>query len=80
MTWSTSEWLIIALAFLIGLFVGMMLCTGRKWKRRYKDEAKLRAEDRKRLDELEARHKHHEAELIAARARAGETPPPPART
>jgi len=73
--WTTTEWAIVILAFLAGLFVGMMFCTGRKWKRRYHDEAKLRTEERKRLEELERSHKHHEAELIAARARAGDTTP-----
>ncbi|HEY0627613.1 MAG TPA: hypothetical protein VGD10_12915 [Allosphingosinicella sp.] len=77
MAWSTTEWFIVGLAFLIGLCLGLMMCSGRKWKRRYKDESRIRAEQEKRLTELERSHKHHEAELIAARARAGDATPPP---
>jgi uncharacterized membrane-anchored protein YhcB (DUF1043 family) len=73
--WSTTQWAIVVLAFLAGLFLGGIFCTGRKWKRKYQEEAILRKEDVRRREELERAHKHHEAELIAAKARADKTPP-----
>ena len=76
MDWSTTQWAIVLLAFLAGLFIGMIFCTGRKWKRKYHEETILRKEDIRRREELERAHKHHEAELIAARAKADRTPPP----
>ena len=69
MAWSTSEWAIVLLAFLAGVFIGMSFLAGGKWKRRYKDEVRLRKEDAARHEELERDRKHREAELIAARAR-----------
>ena len=74
MEWSTTQWFIVGLAFLAGLFIGMMFCTGRKWKRKYHEETILRKEEVRRREELERAHKHHEAELIAARAKADKTP------
>ena len=68
--WSTTQWAIVVLAFLAGLFLGGIFCTGRKWKRKYQEEAILRKEDVRRREELERAHKHHEAELIAAKARS----------
>ena len=73
--WTFNDWLMLILPFLVGLCLGLLMCTGGKWKRRYKEESRLRTEERKRLDELERTHKHHEAELIAARARGGDTSP-----
>jgi uncharacterized membrane-anchored protein YhcB (DUF1043 family) len=82
MAWSTTEWAIVILIFLAGIFIGMFFLAGGKWKRRYKEEAKLRQEesrlrqeDVKRREELERAQKHHEAELIAARARDDRPPP-----
>ena len=73
--WSTTQWAIVLLAFLAGLFLGGVFCTGRKWKRKYHEETILRKEDIRRREELERTHKHHEAELIAARAKADKSPP-----
>lgn len=78
MAFTTTEWIAVGLAALVGLAIGLMMCSGKKWKARYKEESRLRAEEGKRLAELEKSHKHHEAELIAARARAGDHTPPPA--
>jgi len=47
---TSDQWIIVALIFLLGAVVGMMLMAGGKWKRRYKDE-------RRRADELEAENK-----------------------
>jgi uncharacterized membrane-anchored protein YhcB (DUF1043 family) len=69
MAWSTTEWAIILLAFLAGIFIGMSFLAGGKWKRRYKEEVRLRKEDERRREEVERERKHREAEMIAARAR-----------
>ena len=39
---STDQWLILALAFLLGLFLGMSFLAGGKWKGRYRDEVRRR--------------------------------------
>ena len=33
-----DQWLVLLLAFLLGLFLGMALLAGGKWKRRYREE------------------------------------------
>ena len=50
-----SEWMILALIFVLGMLIGMFLTAGgrRKWKTRYSDE-------RKRYDELERQHRDRE--------------------
>jgi hypothetical protein len=47
-----DHWIVIALVFLLGLFIGGSMFASTKWKRRYKDEARRREEleaDNKRL-------------------------------
>jgi len=39
-----DQWLIVALAFLLGLFLGMAFLAGSKWKRRYREEVVRREE------------------------------------
>jgi len=75
LAWDTTQWVIVLLAFLAGLLLGGVFCTGRKWKRKYQEESILRKEDIRRRDEIERLHKQQEAELIAARARADTVPP-----
>lgn len=41
---SYNEWVLYFLIFLLGLVVGMALMAGGKWKRRYREEARLRQE------------------------------------
>ncbi len=65
---TTDQWVILILVFLLGLLIGMWLTAGGKWKRRYKEEVARR-------ETLERDHKHHEASSIAARARADRTAP-----
>jgi outer membrane murein-binding lipoprotein Lpp len=53
-----DQWVIVALVFLLGLVVGMILMAGSKWKGRYREEAarvrELEAEnDRLRRDGAE---------------------------
>ena len=50
MLFTPSQWLIVALIFLLGLVLGAALMAGGKWKRRYKEE-------RARAAELEAENK-----------------------
>jgi hypothetical protein len=51
-----NEWVIYALVFLLGLVIGMALMAGGKWKRRYKEEHKLRLEEVRRRELLEKDH------------------------
>ena len=73
-----NEWLVVLLAFLLGLILGMFLFASPKWKRRYREEARLRTEETRRREALEAERQHWEARTIAERARDDRTPPPPA--
>ena len=72
-----NQWLVVLLAFLLGLFVGMALLASPKWKRRYREESRLRAEEVRKREALEAERKHWEAQKLADRAR-DDRPPPPA--
>ncbi len=71
-----NEWMVVLLAFLLGLILGMFLLASPKWKRRYREEARLRAEETRRREELEAERQHWEARTIAERARDDRVPPP----
>ncbi|HET9426949.1 MAG TPA: hypothetical protein VFO69_01175 [Allosphingosinicella sp.] len=37
-----DQWLVLLLAFLLGLFLGMAFLAGGKWKRRYREEVRRR--------------------------------------
>ncbi|HET9810098.1 MAG TPA: hypothetical protein VFP53_00190 [Sphingomicrobium sp.] len=54
---TSDQWVILALVFVLGLLVGGFLFagTGRKWKTRYRDEVRER-------EELEDRHRDRERE------------------
>ena len=71
---SLVQWLVLLLAFLLGLFLGMAFLASPKWKRRYREESKLRAEETRRREALEAERAHWEAKTIAEHAR-DDTPP-----
>jgi hypothetical protein len=78
-----NEWLVVLLAFLLGLILGMFFFASPKWKRRYREEARLRTEEARlrteetrRREELEAERAHWEARTIAERARDDRPPPP----
>jgi uncharacterized membrane-anchored protein YhcB (DUF1043 family) len=73
---SPDQWLILLLAFLLGLILGMAFLASPKWKRRYREEARLRAEEVRKREALEAERQHWEARTIAERARDDTTPPP----
>ena len=60
---TSDQWVILGLVFLLGLLIGGFLFagTGRKWKTRYRDEARQREEleerQREREEEWEERQK-----------------------
>ena len=51
-----NDWVIYGLVFLLGLVIGMALMASGKWKRRYKEEHKLRQEEVRRREALEKEH------------------------
>lgn len=55
LAWSTNEWAIAILTFLVGMFIGMFLLAGGKWKRRYRDEVARREEVERDRDNWSAR-------------------------
>ena len=71
-----NQWLVVLLAFVLGLILGMAFLASPKWKRRYREEARLHAEERRQREALEAERKHWEARTIAERARDDTVPPP----
>ena len=73
---TTDQWLVMLLVFLLGLFLGMAFLASPKWKRRYREESRLRAEEVRKREALEAERKHWEARNIAERAREDQPPPP----
>ena len=57
---TTDQWLVLALVFVLGLMLGMAFLASPKWKRRYREEAarreELEAENarlRREADEME---------------------------
>ena len=75
-SFTSDQWMVLLLAFLLGLFLGMALLASPKWKRRYREESRLRQEEERKRVALEAERKHWEASTIADRARADPPPPP----
>jgi hypothetical protein len=59
-----DQWIVVALVFLLGLVVGMILMAGGKWKKRYREEAELRRQEAARREELEAENRRLSAERI----------------
>jgi outer membrane murein-binding lipoprotein Lpp len=75
-----DQWIILILVFLLGLILGMILLAGGKWKKRYKEEARSRADleaENKRLrkDAAEMETLRHSAARDEARRR-GDAPGP----
>lgn len=78
---SLDQWLLVALAFLLGLFLGMALLAGGKWKRRYREESKRREEveaenARLRREAEEMDSLRHAAARDEARRRDDDEPGP----
>ena len=63
MTFTSDQWMILALVFVLGLLIGMFLTAGgrRKWKTRYRDEVahreRIEREHREREKDWERREK-----------------------
>lgn len=76
-SFTPDQWLVLLLAFLLGLFLGMAFLANPKWKRRYRDESRLHQEEVRKREALEAERKHWEARTIAERARDDVPPPAP---
>jgi predicted flap endonuclease-1-like 5' DNA nuclease len=52
---SSDQWILLALIFLLGLFVGMSMFAGGKWKRRYREEVTRREAAEAERDSMAAR-------------------------
>ena len=72
---TSDQWLVLLLVFLLGLFLGMAFLASPRWKRRYREESRLRQEEVRKRETLEAERKNWEARTTAERARE-DTPPP----
>jgi uncharacterized membrane-anchored protein YhcB (DUF1043 family) len=80
MTFSPDQWLIIALAFLLGIVLGMALLASPKWKQRYREEVAKREEveaevARLRREDAEKDSLRHAAARDEARHRDDEPGP-----
>jgi hypothetical protein len=78
---SPDQYIILALVFVLGLVLGMYLLAGGKWKRRYKEEARIRAElerENKRLHGDVARRDAAAAHPVTPTTAAPVTPAPAA--
>jgi len=62
-----DQWVLLLLAFLLGLFIGMYMLAGGKWKRRYREQEALHRDELRRRDTIESDRRHADAETIAAR-------------
>lgn len=56
LTFTTDQWIILGLVFVLGLLIGMWLTSGgrRKWKARYNEELEQRRRIEKERDDREA--------------------------
>jgi hypothetical protein len=69
---TSDQWVMLAIVFVIGLLVGMFLLAGGKWKRRYRLEY-----DRAEALEAENQRLRSEArEMDSLRHAAAKSPPP----
>ena len=80
---TTNQWLILGLVFVLGIVVGMILRGGGKWKAAYYDEVRKREAlevENRRLskDAAEMDSLRHAAAKDEARRRAAEDGVPPA--
>jgi len=59
-TFTSDQWVIVALVFVLGLLIGAFLTAGgrRKWKARYRDESDRR-------EAIEREHKDHREQWTA---------------
>jgi uncharacterized membrane-anchored protein YhcB (DUF1043 family) len=69
-SFTLTEWAILALIFVLGLLIGMFLMAGGKWKTRYREEVRRREALEKERTSWESDRKHMEAQRLAAGARS----------
>ena len=69
---TTDQWIILILVFLLGLLIGMFVMAGNKWKRRYRDEVRAREE----LERENERLRREAREMDTLRSAAVRNPPP----
>ena len=64
LSFTTDQWVILGLVFVLGALIGMWLTSGprRKWKSRYNEEVKQRKEMEQRLKDREAHWGEREKE------------------
>jgi hypothetical protein len=67
---ASDQYVILLLVFVLGLVLGMYLLAGSKWKRRYREEARLRAE----LETENGRLRKEASEMDSLRASAARNP------
>ena len=62
-TFTSDQWVILALVFVLGLIIGMFLTAGgrRTWKSRYRDETRRREEVERDLRDREREWESHRA-------------------
>ena len=53
---SLDQWLVLLLAFFLGLFLGMAMLANGKWKRRYREEVRRREALESEMRQLRADH------------------------
>ena len=75
---SLDQWLVLLLAFLLGLFLGMAFLAGGTWKRRYREEVRRReaieAENRHLRKEYAQSESNHRTAAADADRRAEDRP------
>lgn len=75
MTFTSDQWIILALIFVLGFLIGSFLFAGggRKWKMRYRDEVRRREELEK--EHAEREKEWRERDSLRAAAIKDRTPP-----
>ena len=56
---SSDQWVMLLLVFLLGFFLGLYFSSGKKWKNRYREEVARR-------EEIEREHRTLESTRLAA--------------
>ena len=54
---SSDQWAMLGLLFLLGLFLGMFMMSGGKWKKRYREEVRRREELQRDHDRILREHR-----------------------
>ena len=65
-SFTLTEWVILALVFILGLLIGMFMMAGGKWKTRYREEVRRREVLEKERTSWETDRKHWESQRTAA--------------